>query len=417
MQEENKKNNIKTLSFGCRLNSLESEKIQNMLAGHINTAIVVNTCAVTGEAERQSGQTVRKLARENPRAPLFITGCAATRNPELFYNIPNTVVIKNSDKMQINAYIDGLNKAPCSITHPEITKFRQEDTKLSKQFVQIQNGCNHNCAYCITRALRGPAVSFEYADIVADVRQAVDNGFGEIVLTGVDIASYVKKEGGNVFLVSDVCKRLLADVAGIKRLRLSSVDPAVPDIDNVIRLIHSDKRMMPHLHFSMQSGSDTILRAMGRRHNAERVRDLVRQGNGKITFSWDIICGFPGETEELFKETLEMVRETRPIKIHAFPFSPRPGTPAADMPEQVDRFVSKKRVKIISDLANKNRADFMQKQIENTVQVLVEENNVARCPHDIAVRIEGEHIPARTICDVKLIDVKDDYFVGKVVFN
>lgn len=417
MQEENKKNNIKTLSFGCRLNSLESEKIQNMLAGHINTAIVVNTCAVTGEAERQSGQTVRKLARENPRAPLFITGCAATRNPELFYNIPNTVVIKNSDKMQINAYIDGLNKAPCSITHPEITKFRQEDTKLSKQFVQIQNGCNHNCAYCITRALRGPAVSFEYADIVADVRRAVDNGFGEIVLTGVDIASYVKKEGGNVFLVSDVCKRLLADVPGIKRLRLSSVDPAVPDIDNVIRLIHSDKRMMPHLHFSMQSGSDTILRAMGRRHNAERVRDLVRQGNGKITFSWDIICGFPGETEELFQETLEMVRETRPIKIHAFPFSPRPGTPAADMPEQVDRSVSKKRVKIISDLANENRADFMQKQIGNTVQVLMEENNVARCPHDIAVHIDGEHIPARTICNVKLMGVKDDYFVGKVLFN
>ena len=411
MQAENKKSNIKTLSFGCRLNALESEKIQNMLSPHVNTAIVINTCAVTAEAERQSGQAVRRIARENPNAPLFVTGCAATRNPELFAKIPNTVVISNANKMKLDEYIGG----KIDIKKPEITIFNQVDTRLSKQFVQIQNGCNHNCAYCITRQLRGAAVSFEYADILADARRAVENGFGEIVLTGVDLASYVKKDGDQVCLISDLCKRLLADVPGIERLRLSSVDPAVPDIDNVIDLILSDKRMMPHLHFSMQSGSDTILKSMGRRHTAQRVRNLVKRGMGKITFSWDIICGFPGESEELFQETLDLVHETKPIKIHAFPFSPRPGTPAADMPNQVNRAISKERVRTINDVANANRAEFMQEQIGKTVQVLMEENNIARCPHDIAVKIDGCAIAPRTICDVKLIDVVDDYFIGIMI--
>ena len=411
MQAENKKSNIKTLSFGCRLNALESEKIKNMLSSHMDVAIIVNTCAVTAEAERQSGQAVRRIARENPNAPLFITGCAATRNPELFAKIPNTVVISNADKMKLDSYLGHGN----DINNPQIAQFNQVDTKLSKQFVQIQNGCNHNCAYCITRQLRGTAVSFEYIDILADVQRAVCDGFGEIVLTGVDLASYVKKEGDTVCLISDLCRRLLADVPGIKRLRLSSVDPAVPDIDNVIDLILNEPRMMPHLHFSMQSGSDTILKSMGRRHTAQRVRGLVARGRGKITFSWDIICGFPGETDELFQETLDLVRETRPIKIHAFPFSPRPGTIAANMPNQVSRAISKERVRIINDLANQNRTEFMRTQIGKTVQVLMEENNIARCPHDIGVSVGGCPVAARTICDVKLTDIDGENFVGIVI--
>lgn len=408
MQAENKKNNIKTLSFGCRLNALESEKIKNMLESHIDTAIIVNTCAVTAEAERQSGQAVRRIARENPNAPLFVTGCAATRNPGLFSEIQNTTVIANADKMKIDAYL----AKPIDIQSPEITDFKQVDTKLSKQFIQIQNGCNHNCAYCITRQLRGRAISFEYADILRDVQNAVANGFGEIVLTGVDLASYVKKEGDTVYLISDLCKRLLMDVPGIQRLRLSSVDPAVPDIDNIIELILGDKRMMPHLHFSMQSGSDTILKSMGRRHTANRVRDLVARGQGRVTFSWDIICGFPGETDALFQETLDLVHETKPIKIHAFPFSPRPDTPAAQMPNQVNRATSKERVKIINDTANQNRIEFMRQQIGKTVQILMEENNIARDPHDIGVKVGGCAISARTICDVLLTDIDGDNFIG-----
>jgi threonylcarbamoyladenosine tRNA methylthiotransferase MtaB len=283
--------------------------------------------------------------------------------------------------------------------------------------VQIQNGCNHKCAYCITRALRGPGVSFEYNDILEDVHRAVQNGFYEIVLTGVDIASYFKKDGDKVILLSDLCKKLLTDVPKIQRLRLSSVDPAVPDVKNIIELIKNEPRMMSHMHFSMQSGSDTILKLMGRRHNAQLVQDLVDLADNQITFSWDIICGFPGETNELFNETVELIKSTKPIKIHAFPFSPRPDTPAAQMPNQVNRIISKQRVKTINDLANDNRKEFMQTQIGKTIQVLVEENNLGRSPNDIAVKIGGDTIPPKTICLVQLVDICNDMFVGQQILD
>ncbi|MBQ2005300.1 MAG: MiaB/RimO family radical SAM methylthiotransferase, partial [Alphaproteobacteria bacterium] len=404
----------KTLTFGCRLNALESEKIQKMLSPVIDTAIVVNTCAVTGEAERQSGQAVRKIVRENPDAPVFVTGCAVNRNPGLFSDIPNTMVVDNLVKTNLSAYQAALAEQPCDIENPKIVKFRSTDDRLSKQFIQIQNGCNHDCTYCVTRFLRGPAVSFEYDDILTDVRAAVENGFGEIVLTGVDIASYAQLRDGRAFMISDLCRALLNDVPGIKRLRLSSVDPAVPEVDKIIDLILSDQRMMPHMHFSMQSGSDTILKSMRRRHTADMVAKRMARGGDKITFSWDIICGFPGETEELFNETLDLVRATKPIKIHAFPFSPRPGTVAADMPGQVNRAISKERVRQITAIANENKIEFMQKQLRQRVQVLVEENNIARCPHDISVKIEGTTIPPRTICDVILTEIQGDYFIGKI---
>lgn len=405
---------IKTLTFGCRLNALESEKIQKMLSPVIDTAIVVNTCAVTGEAERQSGQAVRKIVRENPDAPVFVTGCAVNRNPGLFSDIPNTMVVNNLVKTNLSAYQAAMAARPCNIASPKIVKFRSTDDRLSKQFIQIQNGCNHDCTYCVTRFLRGPAVSFEYDDILTDVRAAVENGFGEIVLTGVDIASYAQLRDGRAFMISDLCRALLNDVPGIKRLRLSSVDPAVPEVDKIIDLILSDQRMMPHMHFSMQSGSDTILKSMRRRHTADMVAKRMTRGGDKITFSWDIICGFPGETEELFNETLDLVRATKPIKIHAFPFSPRPGTVAADMPGQVNRAISKERVRQITAIANENKIEFMQKQLRQRVQVMVEENNIARCPHDISVKIEGTTIPPRTICDVILTEIQGDYFIGKI---
>ena len=411
MQAENNKNDIKTLSFGCRLNSLESEKIQSMLNGAINTAIVINTCAVTAEGERQSGQAVRKVARENPNAPIFVTGCAATRNPGLFLDIPNTFVIPNSEKMRLSAYTDALAAAQCQIATPEITKFNHYNQRMSKQFIQVQNGCNHKCAYCVTRLLRGPAQSFDYNDILNDAKSAIKNGFSEIVLTGVDIASYAR----DGILISDVCRNLLRDVPGIQRLRLSSMDPASPEIFKIMDLMETDSRMMRHMHLSMQSGCDTILRAMGRRHTSETVRKIAARGTELgVTFSWDIICGFPGETPELWDETMELVAATRPIKVHAFPFSPRPGTPAADMPNQVPRNISKDRVKEISDRTEQIRAEFMQQRRGCVAQVLVEENNIARDEHDITVRISGATVPARTVCNVTLADIIRDEFTGAI---
>lgn len=411
MQVENDKKYIKTLSFGCRLNAMECEKIKTMLESHGICAVLVNTCSVTAEAERQCGQAVRKIARENPGLPIFVTGCGATRNPELFQKIPGVFVIPNSDKMNIQAYMDavpgGIN---CGTIHGT---FDAED-KLSKKFVQIQNGCNHDCTYCITRLLRGPAVSFDYANILDSVKDATRNGFGEVVLTGVDAASYINEYKGKTFLISDLCRKLLQDVPNLRRLRLSSVDPAVPAIRDIIEIMQSDSRFMPHLHLSMQSGSDTVLRAMRRRHSADTVRKLVELANGQISFSWDIICGFPGETPELFDETLALVRELKPIRIHAFPYSPRPGTVAATMPNQIPRGESKRRVRAITDAAAENMQNFMRNQIGNKTSVLVESDNIARTPHDIPVKIIGALIPPRTICDVVIRGMENEEFIADV---
>ena len=407
MQAENDKNDIKTLSFGCRLNALECEKIKNMLQNRGICAVVVNTCSVTGEAERQCGQTVRKIARENPNAVIFVTGCGATRNPELFKKIPGVVVIPNSKKMNPESYVIQRITPSCELN------VKNADTEISKQFVQIQNGCNHDCTYCITRLLRGPAVSFEYDDIMADIRAAINDGFGEIILTGVDAASYIKIYDGNPFLLADLCAKILKEEPNVQRLRLSSVYPAAPTIRDIIQMMKGEPRFMPHLHLSMQSGSDTILRTMRRRHTAQMVRDLVNLGGGKISFSWDIICGFPGETEELFQETLNLVRELKPIKIHAFPYSIRPGTVAAEMPNQVNHNISKQRVKIITDLANQNMREFMQGLVGKTVQVLVETNNNARTPDDIPVHIYGKTIPERTICNVIIKRIENDILIAE----
>jgi threonylcarbamoyladenosine tRNA methylthiotransferase MtaB len=266
----------------------------------------------------------------------------------------------------------------------------------------------------VTRLLRGPAVSYPYSDILADARAAVARGFFEVVLTGVDSASYAFNTGDKFIFISDVCKMLLRDVLEIRRLRISSLDPASPEIFKIIDLIHNEPRMMPHLHLSMQSGSNTILAAMGRRHNADLVRKIVARGAG-ITFSWDIICGFPGETGELFAQTLDLVREVKPIRIHAFPFSPRPGTAAAVMDNQIPRAISKNRVHQITELADENMHDFMATCIGKTVSYLVENNNIGRTPNDINVVILGDKIPAKTICNVRLQDIKNGQFIGEKI--
>ena len=391
--------------MGCRLNSLEAEKIANML-GKVFTgpAIIVNTCAVTAEGERQSRQEVRKLSRENPGVPLFITGCAATLSPSDYEKISGVAaVIKNSDKMKLEFY--KIPEVMSQNPNKTIDESDFKSTNLSKAFVQIQNGCNHNCAYCIVSKLRGKNVSFPYEQILADVNVAIQSDFQEVVLTGVDIAGYNE----NSEFLSDLCEKLLNDVPKLKRLRLSSMDPASPECARVIKLMKLDPRMLPHLHISMQSGSDKILFAMGRRHNAEMVRKLITDG---ISFSWDIICGFPGETLELFAETCDLIKELKPIHIHAFPFSPRPGTLAATMPDQVQRTESKRRVKIVNDLANENKKQFMQTQIGKTVQLLIEENNIGRTVDDIPVLISGEKIPEKTIADFKIVRVDGNYLLA-----
>ena len=407
--------NIKTLSFGCRLNALECEKISRMLKNLVDNAILVNTCSVTGEAERQCAQMVRKLSRENPHAIIFVTGCGATRNRTLFESVPGVLVIDNTDKMDIQAYIAAIQNAALDLKSSKIDVFKSGESELSKKFIQIQNGCNHDCTYCVTRLLRGKSMSFPYEEILNDAKSAVANGFYEVVLTGVDSASYVIQRNNKPFLLASLCESLLHDVPEIKHLRLSSIDPASPEVPKIIDLMKRDGRFMSHLHLSMQSGSDTILHAMRRRHNADKLMELVGLANGRVSFSADIICGFPGESEDLFNETADMVRKMGLIHVHAFPYSPRPGTVAATMPNQVPHNISKQRVKVITQIANENRARFMTNQIGKTVSVLVEENNIGRTPDDIDVKIGGAPIPNKTICDVEITGVANGAFTGNRV--
>ncbi len=363
-----------------------------MLALHIKAAVLVNTCAVTGEAEKQSRTAVRKIVRENPGVPVFITGCAATRDPETYSELG--AVIKNTDKFNIGAYLSAINPGlPTVCQAPSLGSTL--DSYLSKAFVQIQNGCNHNCAYCIVSKLRGKSISFEYEKILADVQTAIRNGFNEIVLTGVDIAGYML---GGKFL-SDLCKDLLIDEPGIKRLRLSSLDPASPDIEKIIDFALAEPRMMPHLHLSAQSASATILAAMRRRHDPQRLRAIMKR-SPNITFSWDLICGFPGETPELFAETVALIRELKPINIHAFPFSPRPGTDAATMPNQISRQESKERVKIVQEIVSKNLDEHLESLVGKVVQIGMERNNTGRTDHDVEIKVSGPEIPDRTVCNI-----------------
>ena len=329
---------IKVYSLGCRLNALEAEKIRAMLnASGLSNCVIINTCAVTNEALRQSRQQLHKIIRENPDTKIFVTGCGAELQP-LDFKSKNVSVISNKDKFNPAAY---------NIQHAEYHLSRFVRMR-EKGFVQIGDGCNRACTYCITRILRGPAVHFPYERILADAKILAENGYKEIILTGVNIADWY--EGHNT--LPNLCKNLLHDLPKIEYLTLSSLDPAA-DIEKIIELTRQNSRMTKHLHLSVQSGCDKILRPMARRHTAGRIRDihnLCRAAN--ITVSWDIICGFPGETIELFNETLDLANELKPIKIHAFPFSARPGTPAATMPDQISRAESKKRVKILSELSD-----------------------------------------------------------------
>ena len=326
------KKDIKIYSLGCRLNALEAEKIRRMLiSGGIKRAAIVNTCAVTSEALRQSRQQFHKIVRENPDAPVFITGCGATLKPEDFAG-QNARVISNKDKFNPNAY--GVETRD---TKYEIRNFEK---MKKKGFVQIGDGCDRRCTYCVTRTLRGPALHFPYEQIRIAARALLENGYEEIILTGVNIADWTDERGG----LADLCRRLLYDFPEMKALTLSSLDPAA-DVEGLIDLMRTGPRMTRHLHLSVQSGCDWILGRMGRRHNAARIREIARYANGDATFSWDIICGFPGEAEERFAETLDLAKELCPTKIHAFPFSARPGTAAAEMLDKVTRAAAKERVR------------------------------------------------------------------------
>jgi threonylcarbamoyladenosine tRNA methylthiotransferase MtaB len=354
---------IDILTFGCRLNAYESQAIRR-LATEVGLAevVIVNTCAVTAEAERQARQAIRKAARERPHARLIVTGCAAQIDPDGFAGMPEVSrVLGNAEKMEAGSWKDLAAYPRASIADFGLSsdeKLRVSDIMQVKEtashlidgfdgraraFVQVQNGCDHRCTFCIIPYGRGNSRSVPMGDVVAQIRRIVEKGTAEIVLTGVDLTSYGKDLPGSPKL-GTLVNAILRHVPELARLRLSSIDQVEADGD-LLDALATHERLMPHLHLSLQAGDDMILKRMKRRHlraDAIRFCEDVRRLRPDVVFGADIIAGFPTESEEMFQRSLDIVDECGLTHLHVFPFSARSGTPAAKMPP-VPRTVVKER--------------------------------------------------------------------------
>lgn len=323
------------ITFGCRLNAYESEVLKEKLKD-IDNLIVVNTCAVTGEAERQCRQTIRKLRRENPQAKIIVTGCSAQVSSAKLANMPEVdMVLGNKEKKEIEKYAAALTTQKSK----EIVSDIADDVSCDdfmitgfegrhKAFLQIQQGCNHRCTYCIIPYARGHNRSVPLPLIIKQIKELLAQGFKEICLTGVDICSYEPSFSG-------VVKDILEQIPELPVLQFGSLDPAAID-DDFINFLSKYSNIDSHFHFSIQSGDNLILKRMGRRHSRETVIDLckkIRKIRPNATFGADFICGFPTETEEAFANTCKLVEEAGLSKLHVFPYSEREGTPAARMPQ------------------------------------------------------------------------------------
>ena len=406
-------------TFGCRLNTYESEIIKNNLAiSGLDNVIVFNTCAVTKEAERQAKQAIRKAKRDNPALKIIVTGCAAQNNPALFSSMEEVdKVIGNEEKLHPVNYSLGDEKVLVndimSVTETAEHLVSHFDGR-SRAFIQVQNGCNHRCTFCIIPYGRGNSRSVAIGAITNQVRTLVEEGFNEIVLTGVDVTSYGPDLPGSPTF-AQMIRRLLAAVPELKRLRLSSIDVAEID-DELFQMLATEKRIMPHLHISLQAGDNMILKRMKRRHNREQVIDFchrIRALRPEMSFGADIIAGFPTETDEMFENTRKLISEAQLQYLHIFPYSSREGTPAARMP-QVKKDIRKARAAILRSEGEKELYRFFNQHIGSTVEILVENNNKGHSENFIPVRIEGEFLPGQLV-KAKLVGIEEYHMIARCV--
>ena len=382
------------VTFGCRLNIAESEVIRReAAAAGIDNAVVVNTCAVTSEAVKQARQNIRRIKRDRPDARIVVTGCAAQSESATFAAMPEVDrVLGNEEKLDARAWRGDARVAVGDIMAATTLTAHGVDAidGHTRAFVQVQNGCDHRCTFCIIPFGRGNSRSLPIDDVVAQARRLTGNGYREIVLTGVDITSY---RDGEINLGALV-KRLLRDVPDIARLRLSSIDSVEADAD-LFYAIANEPRLMPHLHLSLQAGDDMILTRMKRRHtrgDAIAFCDQVRRLRPDVVFGADIIAGFPTETEAMFARSLALVEECGLTQLHVFPFSPRPGTPAARMP-QLDRAVVKERAQRLRDKGEAVLRRYLDSQVGLQRQVLTERGGIGRTEQFTAVRLSAPLAP------------------------
>jgi threonylcarbamoyladenosine tRNA methylthiotransferase MtaB len=385
------------LTFGCRLNAYESEVIRAHTAG-LDDTVVVNTCAVTAEAERQARQAISRAHRERPQARIVVTGCAAQIAPDRWAALPGVVrVLGNQEKLRAASWHPD---APSAVS--DIAAARETAPHLvtgfagrSRAFLEVQQGCDHRCTFCIIPYGRGPSRSVPVGAVVERARTLVAAGYAEIVLTGVDLTSYGPDLPGRPTL-GQMVRRLLALVPELPRLRLSSLDPMEIDAD-LWRLLETEERLLPHLHLSVQAGADLILKRMKRRHlraDALRVIARARAARPGIAIGADLIAGFPTETPALFTETLDFVAEAAVPYLHVFPYSTRPGTPAARMPA-VPVALRRERAALLREAGRAQAARFHAGLVGRTASVLAETGGAGRTEHFAPVRIVAE--PGRVL--------------------
>ena len=382
---------VDVVTFGCRLNTYESEAIRReAAAAGVDDAVIINTCAVTAEAVRQARQGIRRLKRERPHQRVVVTGCAAQTEAGNFAAMAEVDrVVGNEEKFDARAWTSDDKIAVSDIMAVKTMRPHTIDSieGRSRAFVQVQNGCDHRCTFCIIPYGRGNSRSLFVDDVVAQVGRLAGNGYREVVLTGVDITSYGADLPGAPRLGALV-KRILRDVSELDRLRLSSIDSVEADAD-LLDAFANEPRLMPHVHLSLQSGDDLILKRMKRRHtraDAISFCQRVRRLRPDVVFGADIIAGFPTETEAMFARSLDLVDGCGLTQLHVFPFSPRPGTPAARMP-QVDRAVVKERARRLREKGEIALRDHLDREVGSHRRVLVESRAIGRTEQFVPVRL------------------------------
>jgi threonylcarbamoyladenosine tRNA methylthiotransferase MtaB len=412
---------VETLNFGCRLNAYEGAVItaEAEKAG-LDNAVIINTCAVTAEAVKQARQAVRRARRDNPGARIIVTGCAAQTEARSFGDMEEVdLVIGNQDKLKAESYAPMVLGAPLNdkVQVNDIMSVRETAAHLiegmdqhTRAFVQVQNGCDHRCTFCIIPFGRGPSRSVPMGLVVEQVKKLVSNGISEVVLTGVDITSYGPDLPGSPTL-GTLVQSILRHVPDLPRLRISSIDSI--EADPALYDAVSDRRLMPHLHLSLQSGDDLILKRMKRRHSRDEalaVVERLRSLRPDMVFGADIIAGFPTETDEMFANSLRFIAEAGLTYIHAFPYSPRPGTPAARMP-QVGKAIARQRAALLREAGERQFSALCQSRLGAVETVLMEHGGTGRTEHFIPVRVAG--VEAGQLASVRITGLSEHGLVGE----
>ncbi|MDA9293689.1 tRNA (N(6)-L-threonylcarbamoyladenosine(37)-C(2))-methylthiotransferase MtaB [Amylibacter sp.] len=406
----------KFMTQGCRLNAYETEAMKELINDSgLKNIVVVNTCAVTAEAVRKSKQEIRKLRRENPNAQMIVTGCAAQIEPKTFSTMSEVdLVVGNTEKMKPDTW-NNISKNPDFVGKTEkilvddIMSVKDTAGHLidgfgtrSRAYVQVQNGCDHRCTFCIIPYGRGNSRSVPAGVVVDQIKRLVDKGYNEVVLTGVDITSW----GADLPMMpklGDLVQRILKLVPSLPRLRISSIDSVEAD-SALIDAVASEMRLMPHLHLSLQAGDDMILKRMKRRHLRDDAVDFcskMRVARPDIIYGADIIAGFPTETEEMFENSLKLIEDCGLTWLHIFPFSPREGTPAARMP-QLDRSIVKERAGRLRSYGELAVKDHLAKQVGSTHNVLIENLRMGRTEGFTEVLFNSDQIKG-SIVESKII--------------